>query len=254
MRGLKDKVVLITGAAQGIGRAIAQRFWEEDAVVVALDINSEGLDTLSSDFASNEPLKTTVLDITDYAAVSAAIDHIHGQLGRIDVLVNNAGWDTPVQFVESEPEFWHKVIDINLYGSLNMQHRVVPKMLDDGGGRIINIASDAGRVGSSGESVYSACKGGIIAFTKTLARETARDNIRVNCVCPGPTETPLLDGFTGEGEFGKKIYEGLKRAIPLKRLGLPEDVAGIVVFLASDEAEFITGQTISVSGGLTMHG
>ena len=127
-------------------------------------------------------------------------------------------------------------------------------MTERNGGKIVNIASDAARVGSSGESVYAACKGGIVAFTKTIAREHARNGIVANTVCPGPTDTPLLQSFVGEGEYGQRVYEGLKRAIPLKRLGQPEDLPGIIAFLSSDDASFITGQVISVSGGLTMNG
>ena len=137
---------------------------------------------------------------------------------------------------------------------LNVHHAVLPFMIAQGGGMVVNISSDAGRVGSSGESVYSACKGGVTSFTKTIARETARHNIRLNVVCPGPTDTPLLQAFAGEGECGKKVYEGLKRAIPLKRLGQPDDLSGIVAFLSSEDAKFIAGQVISVSGCLTMHG
>jgi 2-hydroxycyclohexanecarboxyl-CoA dehydrogenase len=194
------------------------------------------------------------LDITDHATVTEMIRQVHTERGRIDILVNNAGWDVAMQFVETTPEFWEKVIAINLRGPLNLQHAIVPLMIEAGGGKIVNIASDAGRVGSSGESVYSACKGGVIAFSKTLARETARKDVRINVVCPGPTDTALLRSFTGEGEYGQKVYDGLKRAIPLKRLGQPEDIPGMVAFLASDDANFITGQVISVSGGLTMHG
>ena len=255
MRGLKGKVAVITGAAGGIGRALVRRFCEEGATVVGLDLNAAGLEELGGqlkEFADQLILRP--LDITDHAAVAVTIRQVHAERGRIDILVNNAGWDVAMQFVETTPEFWDKVIAINLRGPLNLQHAVVPLMIDAGGGKIINIASDAGRVGSSGESVYSACKGGIIAFSKTLARETARKDVRVNVVCPGPTDTALLRSFMGEGEYGQKIYEGLKRAIPLKRLGQPEDIPGIVAFLASDDANFITGQVISVSGGLTMHG
>jgi 2-hydroxycyclohexanecarboxyl-CoA dehydrogenase len=255
MRGLNGKVAVITGAAGGIGRALVRRFCEEGATVVGLDLNAAGLEELGGqlkEFADQLTLRP--LDITDHAAVAVTIRQVHAERGRIDILVNNAGWDVAMQFVETTPEFWDKVIAINLRGPLNLHHAVVPLMIDAGGGKIINIASDAGRVGSSGESVYSACKGGIIAFSKTLARETARKDVRVNVVCPGPTDTALLRSFMGEGEYGQKIYEGLKRAIPLKRLGQPEDIPGIVAFLASDDASFITGQVISVSGGLTMHG
>jgi 2-hydroxycyclohexanecarboxyl-CoA dehydrogenase len=255
MRGLKGKVAVITGAAGGIGRALVRRFCEEGATVVGLDLNAAGLEELGGqleEFADQLILRP--LDITDHAAVAVTIRQVHSERGRIDILVNNAGWDVAMQFVETTPEFWDKVIAINLRGPLSLHHAVVPLMIDAGGGKVINIASDAGRVGSSGESVYSACKGGIIAFSKTLARETARKDVRVNVVCPGPTDTALLRSFMGEGEYGQKIYEGLKRAIPLKRLGQPEDIPGIVAFLASDDANFITGQVISVSGGLTMHG
>lgn len=255
MRGLNEKVAVITGAAGGIGRKLVRRFCEEGCQVVALDLNAAGLEELVSELKEFAPrLAVQALDITDHAAVAGIIRKIHEERGRIDILVNNAGWDVAMQFTDTTPEFWDKVIAINLKGPLNLQHAVVPLMTEAGGGKIINIASDAGRVGSSGESVYSACKGGIIAFSKTLARETARKDVRVNVVCPGPTDTALLRSFVGEGEYGQKIYDGLKRAIPLKRLGQPEDIPGMVAFLASDDANFITGQVISVSGGLTMHG
>lgn len=255
MRGLNGKVAVITGAAGGIGRALVRRFCEEGAHVVGLDLNAAGLEEVRETLKDHsEQLTLRPLDITDHAAVTSTIRDVHATLGRIDILVNNAGWDVAMQFVETTPEFWDKVISINLRGPLNLQHAVVPLMIEAGGGKIINIASDAGRVGSSGESVYSACKGGIIAFSKTLARETARKDVRVNVVCPGPTDTALLRSFTGEGEYGQKIYDGLKRAIPLKRLGQPDDIPGLVAFLSSDDANFITGQVISVSGGLTMHG
>jgi 2-hydroxycyclohexanecarboxyl-CoA dehydrogenase len=255
MRALGKKVVVITGAAGGIGRAICRRFAEEGAVIAAVDINADALAALDAELKPLGAKVTLVaVDITDHAAVVKAMAGVKEQLGRIDVLVNNAGWDMPVQFIDSTPDFWSKVIAINLVGPLNMHHAVLPHMVADGGGMIVNISSDAGRVGSSGESVYSACKGGIIAFTKTMARECAKNNIRLNAVCPGPTDTPLLQSFLGEGEYGQKLYEGLKRSIPLKRLGQPEDLAGIVAFMASADAEFITGQVISVSGGLTMHG
>lgn len=255
MRGLKDKVAIITGAAGGIGRSLVQRFLEEGTRVAALDLNQAGLDELKGQFSQyTSQLTTAQLDITDHDAVAKAVQKIHADLKQIDILINNAGWDVAKQFVETTPDLWDKLIAINLKGPLSLQHAVVPFMVAAGGGKIINIASDAGRVGSSGESVYSACKGGIIAFSKTLARETASSNVRVNVVCPGPTDTPLLQSFTGDGEFGQKIYDGLKRAIPLKRLGQPEDIPGAVAFLSSDDANFITGQVISVSGGLTMHG
>ena len=173
---------------------------------------------------------------------------------KFDILVNNAGWDRFQNFLDTDPAEWEELIAINLRGPLNMHHLVLPQMAARGAGRVVNISSDAARVGSSGESVYSACKGGILSLTKTLARELARKGVTVNAVCPGPTDTPILRGFLGEGEAGRKVYDALVRAIPQKRIGTPEDVPGIVVFLASDEAAYITGQVISVSGGLTMAG
>lgn len=255
MRGLEGKVAVITGAGGGIGRALVQRFCEEGAHVVAADISETALDEMAQALEAFSARITPLrMDITDHAGVTAQIAEAHKTLGRIDILVNNAGWDVVKPFVDTTPDFWQKLVDINLMGPLNLQHAVLPIMIANGGGKIVNIASDAGRVGSSGESVYSACKGGIIAFSKTLARETARSNVRVNVVCPGPTDTAILRSFMGEGEVGKKIYDGLVRAIPLKRVGQPEDIPGMVAFLSSDDANFITGQVISVSGGLTMHG
>lgn len=255
MRGLKDKVVVVTGAGGGIGGALVKRFCEEGAHVVATDINEASLQALGDGLKEFEgQITPVVMDITDHAGVTAKIGEVKARLGRIDVLVNNAGWDVVKPFIETTPDFWQKLVDINLMGPLNLQHAVLPIMIANGGGKIVNIASDAGRVGSSGESVYSACKGGIIAFSKTLARETARSNVRVNVVCPGPTDTAILRSFVGEGDVGKKILDGLIRANPLKRVGQPEDIPGMVAFLSSDDANFITGQVISVSGGLTMHG
>ncbi|WP_321960631.1 glucose 1-dehydrogenase [Paraburkholderia sp. J7] len=255
MRGLKEKVVVITGAAGGIGRSLCQRFCEEGAHVVGLDLSQAGLDDLGKALEQYAgQLTLLALDITDHAAVQRTIQQVHADLKRIDALVNNAGWDVAMPFMETTPEFWQKVVAINLMGPLNLHHAVLPIMVEQGGGKIVNIASDAGRVGSSGESVYSACKGGITSFSKTVARECARKNVRVNVVCPGPTDTALLRSFMGEGEFGQKVYDGLLRAIPLKRLGQPADIPGIVAFLTSDDADFITGQVVSVSGGLTMHG
>ncbi len=255
MRDLEGRIVLVTGAAGGIGKEICKRFAEEGSVVIATDLNATGLDDLKSKLSYlPSTIQPYVLDITDLEAVESIVSRIISKHGKIDILINNAGWDHAAPFVDTDPNLWIKLININLMGPLNLQKAVLPCMIASGGGKIINIASDAGRVGSSGESVYSACKGGIIAFSKTLAREQARNGILVNTVCPGPTDTPLLQSFVGNDEFGKKIYEGLKRAIPLKRLGKPEDLSGIVAFLASTDANFITGQTISVSGGLTMHG
>ena len=238
------KTVLVTGGGGAIGSAICRRFARDMKVLVA-DRNREAAEHVAKEIGGT-PL---VFDICQYADAQKAI-----QGKTIDVLVNNAGWDRFQNFTDTKPEEWEALIDINLRGPLNLHHLVIPQMLARGSGRVINISSDAARVGSSGEAVYSACKGGIIAFSKTLAREVARKGITVNVVCPGPTDTPILRGFLGEGEAGQKIYDALVRAIPMKRVGQPDDIPGIVAFLASEEAGFITGQVISVSGGLTMAG
>jgi 2-hydroxycyclohexanecarboxyl-CoA dehydrogenase len=255
MRGLEGKVVVVTGGGSGIGRAVCQRFADEGANVAIFDINGDGAaetTRLISDAGGRA--RAYITDISDYDAVEAAVAAAENELGPVDILVNNAGWDEAKPFLATDTALWRKIIDINLYGPLNLHHTVVSRMVQREGGKVINVASDAGRVGSSGEAVYSACKGGIIAFSKTLARELARKNIQINTVCPGPTDTPLFASFAGDAEQGKKLIDGLTRAIPMRRLGQPADYPGIIAFLASDDADYITGQTISVSGGLTMHG
>ena len=238
------KTALVTGGGGAIGAAICRRFARDMKVLVA-DRNGEAAERVAKEIGGT----ALVFDISNYGQAKSALA---GQ--TVDVLVNNAGWDRFQNFADTKPEEWDALIDINLRGPLNMHHLVVPGMIQRNSGRIVNISSDAARVGSSGEAVYSACKGGIIAFSKTLAREVARQGITVNVVCPGPTDTPILRGFLGEGEAGQKVYDALVRAIPMKRVGQPDDIPGLVAFLASDEAGFITGQVISVSGGLTMVG
>jgi 2-hydroxycyclohexanecarboxyl-CoA dehydrogenase len=233
MRGLKAKTAIVTGGAAGIGAAIVERFKAEGTRVVVLDLKGD-----------------PGVDITNYEAVRKAV----AAAGPVDILVNNAGWDMFKPFLKTDPAFWQKIIGINLVGPMNVLHCVLPGMVERGGGKVVSIASDAGRVGSSGEAPYSACKGGIIAITKTLARELASKNIRLNVVCPGLTETGMLEAFMQGAGNPEKLREAYRRAIPIGRLGKPEDIAGAVLFLASDDAKFITGQTISVSGGLTMHG
>lgn len=253
MRGLRGKRVIVTGGGSGIGREVCKRFAEEGSEVAVFDLNADGAaETVSHIEANGGKASAYAVDIADRAAVDTAVNAFEAG-GPIDVLVNNAGWDVAKPFLDTDVALWDKVIAVNLYGPLHMHHAVLPGMVKNGGGRVVNIASDAGRVGSSGEAVYSACKGGIIAFTKTVARELARNGVQLNTVSPGPTDTALFASFA-EGEAGVKITEGLKRAIPMKRLGQPEDYPGIVCFLASDDAGFITGQVISVSGGLSMHG
>ncbi len=255
MKGLSGKAAIVTGSGSGIGRAIAERLAAEGCVVGIFDINAAAAQaTAEAIGAAKGRAHAHIVDITDLSAVTRCVAEFEKQAGGVEILVNNAGWDKAAPFLSSTPELWKKLIDINLYGPLNMHYAVLPGMVQRKRGRVVSIASDAGRVGSSGESVYSACKGGVIAFTKTLARELARNNIQLNAVCPGPTDTPLLRSFAEEGEAGNKLIEGLTRAIPMRRLGQPADYPGIVAFLASDDAAFITGQTVSVSGGLTMHG
>ena len=254
MRGLKDRTVLVTGGANGFGAAIARRLAEEGCVVGVLD-----MDAAAGEKVVDE-IKTTggraslqAVDITDYDAVARAVESFEAASGPVACLVNNAGWDRAASFLDTTPELWRKVVGINLFGPLNVSHVVLRGMAARGFGRVVSIASDAGRVGSSGEAVYSACKGGIIAFTKTVARELVSKGIILNTLCPGPTDTAILQSFL-EGPDSTRIAEALKRAIPMRRFGVPEDYPGLVAFLLSDDAAYITGQTISVSGGLTMHG
>ncbi|MBI2766883.1 MAG: glucose 1-dehydrogenase [Chloroflexi bacterium] len=251
---LEGKVAIVTGGGSGIGRAICLRFAQEGANVAVADINLAGAEeTVALAAAAPGEAWAAACDITRLDAVRTMAAAVLARWGRIDVLVNNAGWDKIELFSRSQPETWNKVIDINLRGPVNCVSAVLPAMTDQGSGSIISIGSDAGRVGSSGEAVYSACKAGVIGFSKTIAREMARHNVRVNVVCPGPTNTPLLDEITG-GDTGSKIIEGMVRQVPFRRLGQPEDITGAVVFFASDDSGYVTGQVLSVSGGLTMAG
>ncbi len=249
MRGLRDQIIAVTGGASGIGRAISCRLGEEGALVGIFDINpAGGEETKAAIEGAGGRAIAFATDITSYDAVQRDVGAFEAAAGPITGLVNNAGWDKPEPFLDNDQELWRKVIDLNLYGPINMSHVVLKKMVERGGGRVVTISSDAGRVGSSGEAVYSACKGGVIAFNKTLARELTRKGITLNTVCPGPTDTPLLAAIP------EKLRGALERAIPMRRLAQPEDYPGMVAFLLSDDAAYITGQTISVSGGLTMHG
>ncbi len=253
MRGLTGKRIILTGGASGIGRAAALRLAEEGCIVGILDLNTAGAEETAK-LAARKPgrIEVHTADIADEAAVKTAVAAFEAAHGPVEGLANIAGWDVPVPFLETDRAFWDKVIRINLYGPLVMHHTVVRGMAERGFGRVVNVASDAGRVGSSGEAVYSACKGGVIAFTKTIARELARKGVVLNTLCPGPTDTPLFDNFQNASPTGNKIAEGLARAIPLRRIGSPNDYPGMIAFLLSDDAAYMTGQTISVSGGLTM--
>ena len=255
MRGLTGKVVIVTGGAGGIGAALCRRFAAEGATIALFDLNGEAAGSLAAQLrAEKANARAYTVDISDAARVEDAVAEVEHEMGPVDVLVNNAGWDHAARFLDTDPALWQKIIAINLMGPLNLHRAVLGRMSARGSGRVVNIASDAGRVGSSGESVYSACKGGIIAFSKTIAREMARKHINVNVVCPGPTDTALFRDFAGSGESGEKLKAELAKAIPFGRLGQPDDLAGAVCFLASDDAAFITGQVLSVSGGLTMAG
>lgn len=249
---LKGKVAIVTGAAQGIGRAIAMRLADEGAKVAVGDIQEDTAAKTAAEIkAAGGEACAVKLNVTSLDSALAAVETVERELGPIGILVNNAGWDKLEPFMESTPETWDRVIAINFRGVLNCCRAVIPKMQAHGAGKIISISSDAGRVGSLGEAVYSGCKGAIIAFSKTLARELARNNINVNVVCPGPTETALLRGVM---EKQPKVLEAMKRGIPMRRLGKPEDLAGAVAFFASSDADYATGQVVSISGGLTMAG
>ena len=244
---LKGKISIVTGAGQGIGRAIAKRLAADGATVAVTDVNEETARQTAADIGAAAIAVRT--DVTDRASVAAMVSQVLAGFGRIDVLVNNAGWDKAGPFTASDPAGWDRIIQINLYGVLNTCRAVLPVMVEQGAGTVVSIASDAGRVGSSGEAVYSAAKGGVIAFTKSAARELARHQINVNCVCPGPTDTPLFASIGGDSP---RLREALTRAIPMRRLADPRDIAGVVAFLASPDAAYLTGQAVSVSGGLTM--
>lgn len=250
MKELQGKVVVVTGGASGIGGAIVKRMGAEGAKVALFDINPEAGEAMAA--ACEGEVRFFQADITSLEAVESAVEAVEKDLGAIWMLVNCAGWDKPAPFLSTGPDLWQKIISLNLNGPIHMHYAVCRRMAERKAGRVVNIASDAGRVGTSNEAVYSACKGGTIAFSKSMARELARSNILVNAVCPGPTDTPAMAAVVGTGEEAEKWKDSMARGIPLRRMGQPEDYAGIVAFLGSADADYITGQTISVSGGLTM--
>ena len=255
MRGLSDRTVVVTGGGGGIGGATCRRFGEAGSRVAVLDIDLAAAERIAADVAgSGGTARAFACDITDRDAVVAAIAAVEAALGPVEVLVNNAGWDVFRLFKDSTPEEWQKLIAINLMGPLNMHHAVLPGMLERRFGRIVNIASDAARVGSTGEAVYAACKAGMLGFSKTLAREHARHGITVNVVCPGATNTALFAEYKRGAGNPEKLEEAFRRAVPMGRIGEPEDLPGAILFFASDDAAFVTGQVLSVSGGLTMAG
>ncbi|MET8167284.1 glucose 1-dehydrogenase [Streptomyces sp. NPDC005329] len=248
---VRDKVALVTGAGRGIGEAIADRLAAQGAAVAVCDLDPAAADKVAVQLAERYAVPTIGVgaDISDGTAVRAAVERVAAALGPVDVLVNNAAVDVIGRFVDSGEETWDRIIAVNLRGTITTTRAVLDSMIERGGGRVVLIASDAGRVGSSGEVVYSATKGGVIAFGKALAREVARYDITVNSVCPGPTDTALLGQVA---EYSQKMYDATVRAIPLRRVAQPAEIAGVVAFLASDDAAYMTGQTLSVSGGLTM--
>jgi 2-hydroxycyclohexanecarboxyl-CoA dehydrogenase len=248
------RVALITGAAQGIGAGVADALYSNGFAVAIADINFDVADQTAKRIVDAGGHAMAVhIDITDGVSVRSAVDSVTAGLGHVDVVVNNAGWDDFMPFLDTTEDFWDRILDINFKGALRVSQAVVPGMVARGFGRVINIGSDAGRVGSSLEAVYSGAKGGIIAFTKTLAREVATTGVTVNTVCPGPTDTPALRKFANDsGQDADKVLSGMVRSVPMKRLAQPADIGAAVAFFASDAAGYITGQTLSVSGGLTM--
>jgi len=244
---LAGRLAVVTGAASGIGRAIALSLAEAGASVAVVDRDADGV--RETEERIGDQSTAHVADLTDPAGVLAMRDEVIGKHGIPDVLVNAAGWDRVEPFMDNDDEMWRTLTAINLLGPVRVSHAFLRPILDAGADvRIVNIASDAGRVGSSGETVYAGTKGGVIAFTKSLAREMARHRINVNCVCPGPTSTPMFRSMP------EKLRDSLEKAIPFRRLADPEEIADAVLFFASDRARYITGQVLSVSGGLTMAG
>ena len=241
---LDDKIAIVTGAGSGIGKATAATFSELGATVILTDVAEEAGAAAAAEIGGSA--RFVPLDVTDRAGCLALAADLEGEFGRLDVLANVAGWDIIQPFVDGTDDFIDKVVEINLKGPINMVKAMLPLLTASGSGRIVNVASDAGRVGSTGETVYAGAKGGVIAFTKSLAREVTRNGIRVNCVCPGPTDTPL---FANQSE---KIKQALERAIPMRRIAQPSEIADAIAFFASDRASYVTGQILSVSGGLTM--
>ncbi|WP_063129720.1 SDR family NAD(P)-dependent oxidoreductase [Nocardia fusca] len=253
---LKNKVALVTGGGNGIGAAIVRRLAESGASVGIIDRDEASARAIAAELdASGVHTAVVVADISSNSAVVDGVNAIEEALGPIDILVNNAGWDSLKPFLDNDESHRDRIIDINLKGPINVTHAVLGKMVDRAGGRVVTISSDAGRVGSTGQAVYSACKAGMIALTKSTAREMARHGITLNVVAPGPTRTRMMtEALDGDDASAKHVLERMTKAIPMRRMGEPRDVAGIAVFLATDDASFITGQVISVSGGLTMHG
>lgn len=248
---LQGKRLLVTGAASGMGRSFARLASAQGAHLALFDRNAPGLEAVRAELAAAGQVVAHAVDLVDWEAVETSVNESVAAMGGVDGLINVAGWDEPGRFWEQSLEMWHKLIDVNLWSNLHMTRAALPYLMEQKRGAIVSVASDAGRVGSKGETVYAAAKGGIIALTKSLAREMAPYQVTVNAVCPGPIRTALLEQ---EMKDNPTLIEKLIKAVPLRRVGEPEDVAPMLAFFASDEASYITGQIISVSGGLTMVG
>ncbi|NLX15620.1 MAG: 2-hydroxycyclohexanecarboxyl-CoA dehydrogenase [Ramlibacter sp.] len=255
MQRYDNQTAIVTGGGGGIGSATCRRLAAEGAKVAVFDMNLDAAEKVAQEIrAAGGQAQAFRCDITDRAGVDQAVADTIATFGPIDTLVNNAGWDVFKPFLKTDAGEWDKLIAINLVGALNMHHAVLPGMVERKRGHVVNVASDAARVGSSGEAVYAACKGGLVAFSKTLAREHARQGITFNVVCPGPTDTALLAGVAEGAANPEKLIEAFTKAIPMGRLGQGDDLANAIAFFGSDDAAFITGQVVSVSGGLTMNG
>jgi len=250
---MDNRVALVTGGGRGIGREICIGLADEGKPVAVADVRTPEASAVVAELVELGGNAIAVeMDVADSDSVLTGVHRITDELGPPEILVNCAGWDDLKPFLETDEAFWDQIIEINYKGTLRTVHACLPTMIENGWGRIVNIGSDAGRVGSSLEAVYSGAKGGIIAFTKTIAREVARSGITANTVCPGPTATPLLDEIAANSEDGDKVLGAMARAVPMKRVGQPDEVASAVLYFCSEEAGFVSGQTLSVSGGLTM--
>jgi 2-hydroxycyclohexanecarboxyl-CoA dehydrogenase len=250
---MQTRAAIVTGGGRGIGRAISLALARDGRSVAVADLLVDEARAVAAEIAdAGGSAVAVVLDVTDPASVLAGVGMATGALGPLEILVNNAGWDELRPFADTDEQFWERVLDVNFKGALRMTHALLPAMVARGFGRIVSIGSDAGRVGSSLESVYAGAKGGLIAFTKTIARESARDGVTANTVCPGPTDTPMIASIAAAGDDAERVIGAMTRAVPMRRLARPEEVAAAVAFFASEDASFITGQTLSVSGGLTM--
>lgn len=245
----ENKVVVVTGGASGIGQATVEAFAAAGADVCIGDIaRDKGEVVASAVRAKGQKAQYVPLDLTNHGSIKEFAAEVLKRLARVDVLVNGAGWSKTQPFLQTDDDFWDKVIDLNFVGHMRLTKLLLPQMIERGYGKIVNVSSDAGRVGSLGETVYSGAKAGLIGFTKSLAREGARYNVSVNCVCPGPTDTPLL------AAVDQKYRDAFVKAIPMRRFGKPSDVAGAILYFAGPQSDYVTGQVLSVSGGLTMVG